>query len=519
MLLVGSRARGGVADRLPAAAQGGPAGGQAVYAVAPWASRGLAKLSGRLVPAAPGTEAEVLGRAGRRPRPRWPRPPQALRRAGRGHPGRRAAGSRARRADRGCCGWPTATGARLAWVPRRAGERGRGRGRRAAGPAARWPAGDRRRGPGRRRRRLGRRRGCPATPGRDTAGILAAAADGDLAGLVVGGVDPADLPDPQPPLQALDAVGFLVSLEVRASAVTERADVVLPVAPVSEKAGTFVDWEGRWRTFPAVLGSQRPARPPGAGRARRRDGRPARTARRRAVRGELGQLDAWEGTRVAAPTSPPAAAPQVGAGSRPCWPPGTCCSTRAGCRTASRTWPGPRTAAVARLSRRHGRGRSGSLTAARVDRHDGARVASPLPAGGHRDAGRRGLAADQLHRAAPVRAALGVDAGAVVTLSPGPIRGPRPAPTCGRAESITSPLLGAVREPPAGLPSRTRRLDFSQDNGWVVFGKALADLRLPGRGDADHDLGRASGRGPDAVPARVRTGSARSGCCRASPTA
>ncbi|MCL2782269.1 MAG: hypothetical protein FWD74_12445, partial [Actinomycetia bacterium] len=64
-----------------------------------------------------------------------------------------------------------------------------------------------------------------------------------------GGVDPADLPDPALALAALDKVGFLVSLELRASAVTERADVVLPVAPIAEKAGRFVNWEGRRRPF------------------------------------------------------------------------------------------------------------------------------------------------------------------------------------------------------------------------------------------------------------------------------
>ena len=44
-----------------------------------------------------------------------------------------------------------------------------------------------------------------------------------------------------------------MSLELRASAVTERADVVLPVAPAVEKSGTFVDWEGRERPFAEVL--------------------------------------------------------------------------------------------------------------------------------------------------------------------------------------------------------------------------------------------------------------------------
>ena len=48
---------------------------------------------------------------------------------------------------------------------------------------------------------------------------------------------------------ALDAVPFLVSLEVRASEVTKRADVVLPVAPAIEKNGTYINWEGRLRPF------------------------------------------------------------------------------------------------------------------------------------------------------------------------------------------------------------------------------------------------------------------------------
>jgi NADH-quinone oxidoreductase subunit G len=44
-----------------------------------------------------------------------------------------------------------------------------------------------------------------------------------------------------------------VSLEIRASAVTELADVVFPVAPVVEKSGSFADWEGRIRPFTAAL--------------------------------------------------------------------------------------------------------------------------------------------------------------------------------------------------------------------------------------------------------------------------
>jgi NADH-quinone oxidoreductase subunit G len=93
----------------------------------------------------------------------------------------------------------------------------------------------------------------PSAAGRDTSRILAAAADGTLGALVVGGVEPADLADPDAALAALDAAGFVVSLELRHSAVTERADVVLPIAPVAEKSGTLVNWEGRYRGFGVTL--------------------------------------------------------------------------------------------------------------------------------------------------------------------------------------------------------------------------------------------------------------------------
>ncbi|GAA4557497.1 NADH-quinone oxidoreductase subunit G [Pseudonocardia xishanensis] len=142
----------------------------------------------------------------------------------------------------------TRTGAKVAWVPRRAGDRGALEagavptllpgGRPVTDAAARaeveqaWGI-----------------TGLPATPGRSTDEILAAAASGDLSGLVVGGVDPHDLADPAAALAALEAVGFLVSLEIHASAVTELADVVLPVAPDAQRAGTYLNWEGRRREF------------------------------------------------------------------------------------------------------------------------------------------------------------------------------------------------------------------------------------------------------------------------------
>ncbi|MYW05109.1 molybdopterin dinucleotide binding domain-containing protein, partial [Streptomyces sp. SID3343] len=93
----------------------------------------------------------------------------------------------------------------------------------------------------------------PGDYGLDTAAILTAAREQRLGAVVIGGVDVDDLPDPAGALAALDAARFVVSLELRHSAVTERADVVFPVAAPAEKPGTFVDWEGRERPFATVL--------------------------------------------------------------------------------------------------------------------------------------------------------------------------------------------------------------------------------------------------------------------------
>ncbi len=146
----------------------------------------------------------------------------------------------------------TASGARLAWVPRRAGERGAVEagalpgllpiGRPVTDAAARAEVA-----------RTWGKSSLPDAAGRDTTAMLAAAAGGELGALLVAGVDPADLPDPQAALHAIETAPFVVSLELRASAVTARADVVFPVAAVAEKAGTFVNWEGRGGSFGAAL--------------------------------------------------------------------------------------------------------------------------------------------------------------------------------------------------------------------------------------------------------------------------
>jgi NADH-quinone oxidoreductase subunit G len=145
-----------------------------------------------------------------------------------------------------------ASGAKLAWIPRRAGERGAIEAGALPGllPVGRW-VGD----PQARAEvaRIWRKAALPSVPGRDTAAMLAAAERGELGALVIAGVDVADLPDPAAALRALQMIPFIVSLELRASAITDRADVVFPVAAVAEKAGTFVNWEGRGGTFGAAL--------------------------------------------------------------------------------------------------------------------------------------------------------------------------------------------------------------------------------------------------------------------------
>lgn len=141
----------------------------------------------------------------------------------------------------------TRTGARVAWIPRRAGERGALEagalpgllpgGRPVTDPAARGEV----------ERAWGT--SLPADPGRDVTAIVRAAADGQLSGLVVGGVDPDDLPDPALARRALATADVVISLELRPSAVTEQADVVLPIAPAAEKYGSYLDWEGRRGEF------------------------------------------------------------------------------------------------------------------------------------------------------------------------------------------------------------------------------------------------------------------------------
>jgi NADH-quinone oxidoreductase subunit G len=139
--------------------------------------------------------------------------------------------------------------AKLAWIPRRAGERGAlsagaistllPGGRPVSDASARvdvataWSVDS-----------------LPTNPGRSTSEILLALSVKNLDAVVIGGVDPLDISN-EALTQLLNS--FVVSLEISHSAVTAIADVVLPVAAVIEKSGSFQDWQGSSRAFDKAI--------------------------------------------------------------------------------------------------------------------------------------------------------------------------------------------------------------------------------------------------------------------------
>lgn len=143
------------------------------------------------------------------------------------------------------------TGAKIAWIPRRAGERGALEagaignllpgGRLVSDAAARidmcalWGT-----------------ESLPTSVGRSSDEIYSAVNSGAIGALVVGGLDPLDAANSSQALGALEKA-FVVSLEIAPSEVTKRADVVLPVAAISEKSGSFLNWEGRARSFDSAV--------------------------------------------------------------------------------------------------------------------------------------------------------------------------------------------------------------------------------------------------------------------------
>ncbi len=279
--------------------------GTRVFAVASHASRGVQKLHGTLLPTVPGDEPAAIAAVADSAD------------VGLDASGVILAGARLaavpgalsavlQLADR--------TGAQLAWVPSRAGERGAVE----TGLLPNLLPGGRPLVHGAARVDVATTWGIetlPSEPGRSSDEIVAAAAAGELAALVVGGVEVDDLPDPALAIRALDTVPFLVSLEVRESAVSRRADVVLPVSAIAERDGTFVNWEGRVRPFEQAIdlvGALRDLRVL-AGIADEL-GTPLGFKTGGGARREMSELGPWDGARH--PFSPvaPSAAPEPGSG-------------------------------------------------------------------------------------------------------------------------------------------------------------------------------------------------------------
>ncbi|WP_055476065.1 NADH-quinone oxidoreductase subunit G [Gordonia sp. HS-NH1] len=214
--------------------------GQRVATLAPFASRGATKLDATLFPTVPGDEAGALRSEAVLAHLEPPGSVIVVGERLATRPGALLAATQL--AER--------TGGRLAWIPRRAGERGALEagalpgllpgGRPLDDDAARTPVAD----------IWGT--DLDPRPGRDTAGMIDAARYHGLS-LLIAGVDIDDLPDPTAATEALAAAPFVVGLEQRHSAVTRSADVVFPTAVVAEKEGTFVDWEGRPRSFTTAL--------------------------------------------------------------------------------------------------------------------------------------------------------------------------------------------------------------------------------------------------------------------------
>ena len=137
------------------------------------------------------------------------------------------------------------SGAKLGWIPRRAGEVGA----LAAGAVPDLLPGNRPIDNASARVDIATVWGSdslPTTTGMSTLEII----NSDLEAVVVGGVDPMDI---SPDAKVKLAKKFIVSFEIRQSDITEIAQVVFPVATVVEKSGSFMDWQGKVRKFEAAV--------------------------------------------------------------------------------------------------------------------------------------------------------------------------------------------------------------------------------------------------------------------------
>lgn len=212
-----------------------------VIAIAPYLTRGLEKIDAEVVVTKPGDEAKVL---------------RGL---------NIATGSIILIGERAAAASGTFSAAievaektksKLTWIPRRAGERGAVE----VGALPNLLPGGRPVSETSARSEVGAIWGVNASaisnkPGRNHAEIIQAALNGEIKALVIAGLDVLDSPDPQALGQAINTVDFVVTLGLQENSLTRYANVSLPVAPVTEKSGTFINWEGRPRPFGKAITS------------------------------------------------------------------------------------------------------------------------------------------------------------------------------------------------------------------------------------------------------------------------
>lgn len=302
VLLVGLEAEDEIGSVFLRLRKGVLAGTTKVSVVAPFTTPSTKKMSADLLRAAPGTEPEVLDAISGDLAEEL--------REGIILVGERAAEipglytAVARLAER--------TGARLAWIPRRAGERGGldaglnpsllPFGRFVEDADARvdmeavWGA------------RI------PAEAGKCTTEILKDISEMPCPALILGGVDSRDVPDPELLARAADLADFVLSLEVRRTDLTELADIVLPVASVTEKNGTFINWEGRLRPFGQVLTTRAMSDREVLHRLAEVMGVGLGVETLKEVYAEMNSLMNWDGARMGIPTVSPDPVTAPGAG-------------------------------------------------------------------------------------------------------------------------------------------------------------------------------------------------------------
>ena len=212
-----------------------------IIAIAPYLSRGLEKINAEVIATKPGDEAKVI---------------RGLNIANESIilVGERAAASPGTLSA--VLEVAEKTNSKLSWIPRRAGERGAIE----VGALPNLLPGARPVTETSARSEVGSIWGVnasdiPNKPGKNHAEIIQAALNGEVKALIIAGLDVLDSPDPQALGQAINAVDFVITLGIQENSLTRYANVSLPVAPVTEKSGTFINWEGRPRPFGRAISS------------------------------------------------------------------------------------------------------------------------------------------------------------------------------------------------------------------------------------------------------------------------